>query len=146
MRTIKLNKEEIIKAIEMGNNYGGSRFMVVGQEGEDRGIVWADNNRQYDPWQFTDHVIKLPAMYPDGSEEEDAEAEAVLKAIGLLGKAKVICEVNGYTFSAVATRLIPEEWQYAQAEKLDRLAETFLSACNDPQYLLLSEFEFEWKI
>lgn len=162
---IKLDKEEISKAIEDGDNASGQRWLAIRPNGDSQ-IHWADRNRQWDPWADDAYRIGVPALNPDGSGEESEDAKALLQTLGLQEQAETLIETEDLGgWAEAAERLAPDDWAEERANSLEWLADAFLSACNGegselndlapwgytyeseygPQTEIEPPFEFEWK-
>lgn len=151
---VKLDKIEISKAIELGDNCSGNRVLSVSPTGDYR-IVWMETQRAWDPWGDDDIIIGIPALDPDGSGQESEDAEDMLKAIGLYDEAKALKE-DDYDLGWVdlAEKMAPDDWKANREESLYWLAEAFLATCNgdgsdlndpDPWRGQEVPFEFDWK-
>lgn len=163
-KTVRLDRQEIVEAIDLGDSGYGRRWLVVRPTG-DTFITWADNNRQWDPWQDEDYRIAIPALNPDGSGEESEDAEDMLRAIGKLDEAEALIEAEDIGYAEAAERLAPADWKENRAVSLDWLADAFLAACNgdgsdlnwptpwgitwtdeySPEEAIEPPFKFEWK-
>jgi len=162
---VKLDKKEIIEAIEAGDNCQGRRWMAVSPDG-DCTIHWADTNRQWDPWQDDDFVIGLPALFPEGEGKEWEMCEDIAIQLGLNVR-ELEKEIElGTAYDGLVDFILREHPDYYQAHKeelLDYEAGEFLHACegradNDPYpwgttgsewdgslEAIQPPFEFEWK-
>ncbi len=161
---VKLDKAEIRKAIEDGDNAYGRRWLAVRPNG-DYSIHWADNNRQWDPWPSDAQIIGIPALNPEGSGEESEDAEDMLKVLDLHERAEALIEAEDIGWAEAAERLAPDDWKANRDNALDWLEEAFLQACNgrgddlndpapwgmlgdifdDTAEVTEPPFEFEWK-
>lgn len=163
MDLVKLDREEIEKAIEVGDNCDGRRWMAVRPSGE-VSVHWADTNRPWDPWADDAQVIGIPALFPDGEGQETELAQECL--IDRLGKAEAMrVEVEVYEGNGSLVNYADDhygDWLKAAREnQVEWLVEAFLAACNgygedlkDPapwgmsgdygEEIIEPPFEFEW--
>jgi hypothetical protein len=123
MDTIKLNKQEIMDAIKVGNSAYGSRHLVIGPDGNSK-ITWADSNRQWDPWSDDSFVAEIPALFPEGNGEDTDAARELL--------ADMSDSWNDESESAISyvERIYPEEWAARIANASEWMSNEFLSAIN----------------
>ncbi len=132
MDLVKLNREEVQKAIEGGDNCQGRRWLAVRPNG-DVAIHWADTNRPWDPWTEDAQVIGIPALFPEGEGTEAELAQDCL--VDRLGSAEAKrIEEQVYQENGSLIQYADEhfgEWMAAACEnRLDWLLEAFLLACN----------------
>lgn len=162
MDLVKLDRGEIEKAIEEGNNLYGGRHLAVRPNG-DVSVHWADTNRPWDPWADDAQVIGLPALYPAG---DGLEAEAATDCLREKLSPEKFLEVEFYLEKEdvrvvdYAEEYFPDWMEASRDNQVAFLAEAFLAACNgdgsdlnDPApWGMTSEFgevveppfEFEW--
>lgn len=134
---IKLNQERIKDEIQKGDNCNGSRVLAVAPDGSDHRIHWMENNRQWDPWPEGWLIIGIPALFPDGTGEENELAESLLRdylpnedephdADHIMEKLyQADISIHDYIEGHFST-----EWNDYVEEATDWLAEAFLAACN----------------
>ncbi len=134
-KPVKLNKEEIRKAIFGGDNAYGHRYLAIYPSGEWQ-IHWADDKRPWDPWGDDAQVIGIPALFPEGSGEENDLAEECLKYYDenpddveeAIEESRSTLEYNGLIEYADAKH---GDWmEDARDNMLDFLEQAFLDACN----------------
>lgn len=132
MDLVKLDREEIRKAIEAGDNCDWRRWLAVRPCGE-VSVHWADTNRPWDPWADDAQVIGIPALFPDGEGLEAELAKDCL--IDQMGKEKAsaieeqVYEVDS-SLVEYANDHYPDWMQAALENQVDWLLDAFLAACN----------------
>lgn len=132
MDLVKLNREEIRKAIEEGDNCQGRRWLAVRPNGEVK-IHWADTHRPWDPWADDAQVTGIPALFPEGEGREAELAQDCL--IDRLGGAeaerieKQVYQENG-SVAEYADEHFGDWMAAARENQVEWLQEAFLNACN----------------
>ncbi len=132
---VKLDKEEITQAIIDGNNCSGRRWLAV-TPGVDWGILWADNNRQFDPWPSNAAVIAIPALWPDGDGKENEMLQDIINNKELKIDPTTDPDYDpdyadgGLDLSEWMQEKHPETYAAYKEVEVDFLVDTFLSACN----------------
>ena len=131
MNTIALDKEEVVKAIKLGDNAQGGRYLAVSPDGNCYKILWADTNRPWNPWPTDWMAIGIPALFPEGSGAEGDLAHELLRD-----------QWDGWTYERqldagedigvveYAERTYPTEWAEYIQTSAEWLAKAFLAACN----------------
>ena len=132
MDLVKLNREEVQKAIEDGDNCQGRRWLAVRPNGE-WAIHWADTNRPWDPWADDAQVIGIPALFPEGEGREAELAQDCL--VDRLGSAEAErIEEQVYQENGSLIQYADEhfgDWMAAAREnQVEWLQEAFLNVCN----------------
>ncbi len=130
---IKLDRADIVRRIELGDNCEGGHVLAVAPDGSGHRIHWMAYNRQWNPWPDGWLTIGIPALNPDGSGQESEDAEYMLKLIlspAEFAAAKAQVREGDKSWPELAEELRPEDWQINRREALDWLADAFLAACN----------------
>lgn len=130
---VKLDRAEIARHIELGDNCEGGYVLAVAPGGSDHRVHWMAKNRQWDPWPNGWLTISIPALNPDGSGKESEDAEYMLKLIlspTEFAAVKAQVREGDKSWPELAEELRPEDWRVNQREALDWLADAFLYACN----------------
>jgi hypothetical protein len=131
--TIKLDKEQIANEIKMSDNCDGCRVMAVAPDGSAYRVHWMARNRQRNPWPDGWLIIGIPALFADGSGEENELAEECIKDNGLNirdveDEIEKGAEYDGLVDYTGAK--FPDWMQAARENALDFLLDAFLAACN----------------
>ena len=125
--SIKLKREDI--AANAWDAAHGAHYLVVGQDGSIK-ITWAEDTRQWNPWQDGDYVAMIPAVFPDGSGAEIELAEDLLRDVGQPWDLWEE-EYDGPIQKAEA--LFPEKWEEYKDEAVSFVVDEFMEAINcDP--------------
>ena len=82
-KLVILDKQQIKQTIQSGDTCTGMWYLAVSLEGIPE-IYFAENNRQWNPWNENDHVISIPPLYCKGrGGEYEAAKEVVEDTLGL---------------------------------------------------------------
>ena len=130
MGVVKLNRDEIVQKIIMGDTCEGNWALAVAPDGSGHKIVWSQNNRQWDPYPDGWLEIGIPALDPDGSGQAGEDAIDCLRDAKMLTQARVLMEKEDIGPVDAVLRLAAEYWEVNRYEATDWLAEAFLWACN----------------
>lgn len=153
MKTVKLDKDRIKKAIEDGDGPTGSRILILHPNGEHR-ITWLESQRQWNPYQNEDFFIGIPALDSEGSGSIGELADDMIKELlsqeiskeGISGKAfwperqdrlkaiKDICDERDISIIDYADQHYHDDWACWLEEATDWLLSAFLEACNGPNH------------
>jgi len=131
--TVQLDHEQIIAAIEAGDNCNGSRVLAVAPDGSASKVCFLQTTRQWDPYPDGWELIGIPALDPDGSGRASEDAQDMLRSV-LSPEAFQAAEDRQQTgdigWIDLAEELAPEDWSYNRRESAEWLADAFLAACN----------------
>lgn len=130
---IKLDRADIVRRIELGDNCEGGYVLAVAPDGSDHRVHWMAYNRQRNPWPDGWLTIGIPALNPDGSGEESVAAEDMLRdclSEEEFTAADAQVDEGDKSWPELAEELRPEDWRINRREALDWLADAFLAACN----------------
>jgi len=120
---ITLNRSELRRAIANGDRIDGSAHWLVIHDGVAR--------IRFGQGLFTayDYSLRLPALFPDGSGEEQEMAENLLKDMGKREEIEQACAADVSLPTWVGEHH-PDEWAEYQSNALDWLDTAVLAACN----------------
>ncbi len=130
---IKLDRADIVRRIEMGDNCEGHYVLAVAPDGSNHRVYWSSDSAMWDPWPDGWLTINLPALNPNGSGEESGDAEDMLRSIlseEEFEAAEAQVDEGDKSWPELAEELRPEDWRVNRREALDWLADAFLAACN----------------
>jgi len=142
MKHIFLNKDEIQLAIQAGNTCDGDRYLIVSPAGDWR-VAFVQRTRTWDPWGPYNQVFCIPPLFPDGSGTDTEEAEACIQTYQSLPVAHDIMGEADISAMEYCEKYLSDEWQAWQAERIEWIAEEFLSALNEEPNALQDEFYAE---
>ena len=143
-KVIKIEKQEL--ASRMHDNAYGRNYLIVSQDGRYR-FSWADDDRQYDPWDPSEFVAAVPALDPEGSGRASEDAMDLIKR-HMTADEWLNREIDDYV--AYAEENYPDEWAIDREEAVEWYTEAFVDALNGYTYALgevwqwkPATFEFE---
>lgn len=128
---IRLDRAQIQREIELGDNCDGCRVLAVAPDGSQHQIHWNSYTAAWTPWPESWTTIEIPALFPDGSGEEWDMADDCLRDHGL-DRAEIENENGGSNDGIVAycEKHFPDYMAAARDNQVEFLLDAFLAACN----------------
>lgn len=136
MKTVSIERKEIMAAMVRGDNCDGSPVLVVADNGEWR-IGWRRHQGE-DRFHESDLILPIPSLWPDGSGNEGIEAQeciernlANLPGLRSLDDVEDYCEEHDISAAEFCEKFLAEDWQAQVENNLEFLLSNWLAAVNE---------------
>ena len=128
-KVVRISKRELVS--RMCDNAYGRNYLIVSQDCRNprHRFAWADDDRQYDPWDPGEFVAEVPAIDPEGSGRASEDAMDIIQQ-HMTDDEWETSKDKIEDYVAYAEKNYPDEWAIDRAEAEDWYAEAFVAALN----------------